>query len=572
MEVLWPAELPGRGGSHSSDAVEAGEPLSDPVGFRVDTPRWGCEDATVTRPGTNGRADSRALSGGSRLLRSRSVSEAACAVFVLTSLLGALSVADARKVGGSGQAPPNVLVVMTDDETVADMRVLPRIQKLIGDQGTTFTNNFVNYSLCCPSRATFLTGQYAHNHGVLFGSAFTSLDSSNTLPVWLQDSGYHTGHIGKYLGGYGRPNAGGPGYVPPGWTEWYASDPPALDVYDYDLNENGDVVHHGSAPSEFKDSVFTRKAVDFIDRNAPSPDPFLLFVAYAAPHVTGSSDRRTPDRARSLPAGCADAAMPAPGDQDAFSTEPLPMPPSFNEADVSDKTGKVAAQKSLTPGLIDDLTRQYRCRLASLLHVDRGVTRMVNAVRRTGELKRTLVIFVSDNGFFSGEHRIPRGKVWPYEESIRVPLMIRGPGVPAGRTVDSFSINADLAPTILDAAGVAPGRIEDGMSLYDLIADPSQQRDLLIENHVETDKYSAYAGVRTARYVYIAYSAGGDELYDLETDPYELENLVSDPSYAAPLAWLQARLAELRDCAGESCRSSVGEPPPPPLVEPLPNE
>ena len=152
---------------------------------------------------------------------------------------------------------------------------------------------------------------------------------------------------------------------------------------------------------------------------------------------------------------------------------------------------------------------------------------------------------MSDNGFFSGEHRIPRGKVRPYEESIRVPLMIRGPGVPAGRTVDSFSINADLAPTILDAAGAAPGRIEDGMSLYDLIADPSQQRDLLIENHVETDKYSAYAGVRTARYVYIAYSAGGDELYDLETDPYELENLVSDPSLrrAAHVAAGSARRA-----------------------------
>ena len=473
--------------------------------------------------------------------------------------LGLLLALALTAIGAPGKASdpagrPNVLVVMTDDQTVADMQVMPRVRRLIGDEGTTFTNSFVNYSLCCPSRATLITGQYAHNHNVRTGSGFTDLDSSNTLPVWLQDAGYHTGHIGKYLGGYGLPDAGGPTRVPQGYDEWYASLPDVLDVYDYRLNQNGAVVHYGSAPEDFKDSVLTDKAVGFIRRNAPSSDPFYLSLGYVAPHASRPAD------ASPSPSNCDDAAVPAPGDEDLFANEPLPMPPSFDERDVSDKPEKIASRPYVHVG---GVTRHYRCRLASLIHVDRDVARLVESLGATGELDQTLIIFTSDNGFFNGEHRISTSKIWPYEESIRVPLMMRGPGIPPGQTVDSFAINADLAPTIADATGAVPRRTEDGMSLFRLMSEPSSNRDLLLENYVDAPLYEPFLGLRTTRYLYVKYDNGDRELYDLDADPYELTNRVSDPAYAGPLEWLRFRLDDLDTCSGVSCRASAGQPPAP---------
>ena len=473
-------------------------------------------------------------------------------------LLGGLSAARGDRADAAAPGEPNVVVVMTDDQNVSDMRVMPRVEALIGDQGTTFSNSFVNDPLCCPSRSTFLTGQYAHNHGVVAGNGFRSLDSSNTLPVWLQKAGYHTGHVGKYVNGYGRRNAGGPRFVPPGWSEWYANVPGFNDqeVYDYDLNENGALVHYGHAPQDFKGDVLTTKAVSFIGRNAASADPFFLFVGYTAPHSTA------PLEGASL-ANCDNAARPAPRHTGAFANEPLPEAPSLNEADVADKPTDISGLPPLGSYELSELTRQYRCRLGSLLHVDEGVAQIVEALRQSGELDRTLLIFVSDNGMLLGEHRIPGSKIYPYEESIRVPLLIRGPGVPVGQTVGSPAVNADLAPTILDAAGAQPGLTVDGISLFDLIATPGPKRDLLVESYVDDAAHTPYAGLRTTRYLYTEYSTGDRELYDLEADSHELDNRVSDPGYAPPLAWLAARLAELRHCQGASCQGSAGEPPVP---------
>ncbi len=247
-------------------------------------------------------------------------------------LAGVVLLAAGPHARSEAPARPNVLVVMTDDQTAEAMRVMPQVRSLIGDQGTTFANSFVNFSFCCPSRSTFVTGQYAENHGIEHDRGFDLLESADTLPVWLQGAGYHTGFIGKYVNGYGFQD---PTQIPPGWSEWYGALPDDQAVYDYDLSENGTVVHYGAAPADFKGDVITAHALDFINGNAGSADPFFLTVAYTAPHTDGADPP------------CADAAKPAPRDLGEFADEPLPPSPSFNEADVSDKPQKIADKPGL---------------------------------------------------------------------------------------------------------------------------------------------------------------------------------------------------------------------------------
>jgi N-acetylglucosamine-6-sulfatase len=219
-------------------------------------------------------------------------------------------------------------------------------------------------------------------------------------------------------------------------------------------------------------------------------------------------------------------------------------------------------------GGVSEVTRQYRCRLASLLHVDDGVAQIIDALGRTGELERTLIVFTSDNGMLLGEHRIGASKIWPYEESIHVPLLARGPGLPAGARVEALTVNADVTATILDAADVAPGVVQDGASLFERIAAPSATRELLIESFQPSPVHTPYAAVKTWRYLYVEYVTGERELYDHQVDPYELRNAVTDPAYAPVVEWMAARLAALRHCQGASCRESWGEPPAPLDLDP----
>jgi len=478
---------------------------------------------------------------------------AGLATLAIAALLGARGWIPAGPGPDSAQAStqprPNVIVVMTDDQDAESMHVMPRVRSLLAEGGVKFTASFVNYPLCCPSRATFLTGQYARNHGVVTGSGFSDLDSSNTLAVWLQRTGYATAHVGKYVNGYGAPNQGGPSLVPPGWSEWYAAVPDALAAYDYELNENGTLVKYGSAPEDYKGDVLTRKAIDFVQRRAPSSTPFFLSVGYTAPH--GAPNYQGDP--------CPGSAKPAPRHIGAFGQLPLPRPPSFSEADVSDKPLDIRRMPAIGSEGESRVTRRYRCRLASLLHVDEGVGGIAEALQAVGELDQTLIIFTSDNGFFQGEHRIQFGKVYPYDEAIRVPLLMRGPGVPSGARVHTLATNADLAPTILHASGAQPGMDADGISLLKLIERPERERELLIENHLDDDSYTPYSGVLTSRYAYIEYATGERELYDLSGDPFQLHSAHSDPLHAKSMSWLAGRLAELRGCQGVECRRSAAE-------------
>ena len=438
---------------------------------------------------------------------------------------------------------PNVVMIMTDDQTVESMRVMPNVKALLADQGVTFDNSFVSYALCCPSRATYLTGQYAHNHGVWGNAApnggYYKLDSTNTLPVWLQRAGYQTIHIGKYLNGYGTRNAT---EVPPGWGLWYGSvDPTTYRFYNYTLNENGRTVNYGTGVGNYQTDVYARKAVDVIARQAADPRPFFLSVGFLAPHSGGPRD---PDDPPNL-----GTPSPAPRHRNLFQTQPLPIPPSFNEADVSDKPAGVRNRPLLTAGRINGIREMYQQRLESLLAVDDAVGQIVNQLAATGKLDQTYIIFTSDNGFFHGEHRIPQGKVLLYEPSIRVPLIIRGPNIPAGKHRSQFVENIDLAPTIVAATGAQASRIMDGRSVLKFAQNPilHSGRDLLLET-------PTYAAIRTPNWLYAEHVTGEKELYNLARDRDQMNSLHNDFGLTSVRTNLASRLARLRGCSGAACR------------------
>jgi N-acetylglucosamine-6-sulfatase len=444
---------------------------------------------------------------------------------------------------------PNVVVVMTDDQEARSLKVMKSVRVALQKKGVTFVKSFVNFPLCCPSRATFLTGQYAHNHGVLsnrrpFGG-YQKLDASNTLAVWLRAAGYNTALVGKYLNGYG-----GRGHVriPPGWDEWVVALRPVYYYYRYVLNVNGRRVGFGARPKEYKTRVETSFAKRYIRASAKEAEPFFLWVAYNAPHRGGPR----------VPAGECSGGFPkaAPGDEGTFAAKPLPSPPSFNEGDVSDKPKKIRGLPRLSSDLQRKITRKYRCRLDSLLAVDDGVAKLVRTLRDTGELDNTYFIYTSDNGYLHGEHRVQGGKSVPYEEAIRVPLVIRGPGIPRGRTARGMVINADLAPTILAATGASPGLPLDGTSILPLATHPKRRsgRDLLIE----TRKFTA---IRTRRHIYVEWANGDRELYDLRRDPYQLKSRHRSRRYAGLRAELAERLASLRDCVGQDCVNRLAAKP-----------
>ena len=475
--------------------------------------------------------------------------------------------APAPRAADDEQRRPNVVVVMTDDQTVESMRAMPQVQRLLADRGVTFANSFASNPVCCPSRATFLTGRYAHNTGVYRNSpphgGYDDFRDRRTLPVALQRSGYFTAHIGKYLNGYGLRTD--PTAIPPGWSDWRGSvDASTYRMYGYTLNENGRLVTYGDYDSEdpenYQTDVYAEKAVALIERRAPRHKPFFLNVAPLAPHTEAL--RRTSPGDDDPPTPSFPNPRPAPRHAGAFATERLPKGPSFNEADVSDKPAEIRAMPPLTPQAMGGERNRYRSRLASLLAVDDMVARIGRALRRTGELDDTLIVFTSDNGFLLGEHRIRTGKQYPYEESIRVPLVIRGPGVPRGETRRALAANVDLAPTILDYAGAKPPNRPDGRSLRKLMNEPRFEpgRAIALENWCQVDEacfdpeVPRYRGVRTNRYAYMEYPNGERELYDLERDPYELRSVHADSAYGRERRALGKLLARMRACRGSGCR------------------
>lgn len=452
------------------------------------------------------------------------------------------------------QAPapekPNVVLVVTDDMREADLEYMPQTKALLADQGMTFENAFNTYSLCCPGRASLLTGRYPHNHGVIdnkspeygFVGFRANGSEASTLATWLDDAGYRTGYVGKYLNGY-APD-GEKTYVPPGWDEWYAPTSSDGSYYNYTLNENGYLVDYGSAEKDYMTDVLSRKSSAFVNRFAPSEEPFFLHLAPTAPHANLTPAAR---HATAYP----DERIPRNGGQ-------------FNEQDVSDKPAWVQALPPMSQATRQEADEKYRQRLRMLLAVDEMVAKLVANLADLGELENTYIAFTSDNGYQLGEHRIDRAKRTPYEESIRMPLVMRGPGIPPGRTTGAQVLNTDLAPTFAALAGVTPASSVDGRSLEPLFAaDPAAWRDASLVEHRATINYRyeipGYYAVRTPTHKYVEYATGEKELYDLTSDPYEMNNAYDATADPTLIANLKARLEALKACAGDTCRTAEGE-------------
>ncbi len=438
---------------------------------------------------------------------------------------------------------PNFVVVLTDDQDPASLEVMPKVRRDLGAEGVTFEDAFASVPLCCPSRASLLTGQYAHNHGVVSNEppdgGFEAFEDDNTLPVWLHDAGYRTGYVGKYLNLYGWTALGNdPTYVPPGWSSWTAlTKHTEYQMYDYSINQDGLIETFGHSPGDYQTDVLADKAEEFVAASVERRHPFFLEVAPTAPHDEGALEGK--DAARS--------PRPAPRDEGTFDDLELPREPSFDEADVSDKPRFLRHDARLSQEKQDELEVLYRSRQESLLAVDDLVHRLVVTLKRSHELDNTVFVFTSDNGYMLGQHR-QTGKESVYEESAGVPLVVRGPGFGSGEVSTQPVSNVDLVATIVEQSGIEPGVPLDGVQLERAVR--GRRAPVLIE--VLTER--RFAAIRTARYVLAEYDSGGAELYDLVVDPFELENLRQDPSYRGIRRSLSERLDRLRGCAGVACR------------------
>src|SRR5215211_7656647 len=345
---------------------------------------------------------------------------------------------------------PNIIFVLTDDLNYASIEQMPEISSLMSEEGLTFEQAFVSHPVCCPSRATILTGLYSHNHNVIsnhypsegFQKFVDEGHEENSIAVGLQQPGYQTAFFGKYLSQY---PACDPTHSPPGWDEWYGK-LNGQRLYDYDVNENGEVVSYGSETEDFFTDVLSGQATDFVRRAAPEDQPFFTYVAPTAPHGP---------------------ATPAERHKGAFAGEEAPRPPSFDEDDVSDKPSPITNAGRITEEEASNIDDYYRQRLKSMLAVDEMVGALLEELEAAGELDNTYIFFTSDNGWFQGEHRIQSTKNRPYEESARVPLFVRGPGIPAGTNTDKLALNTDLAPTFAELAGASFAA--DGRSLAPLL-------------------------------------------------------------------------------------------------------
>jgi N-acetylglucosamine-6-sulfatase len=458
-------------------------------------------------------------------------------------VLGVAALLATAAPAAAQQQKPNVIVIETDDQDAASMKVMEKTNRLIGQAGAVFDNNVVSFPLCCPSRATFLTGQYAHNNGITSNDPPTGgyqvFENINALPVWLQGAGYYTALVGRYLNHYGKTN---PTEIPAGWSEWHAGvDPSTYKYYNYTINHQGALVYYGDRPEDYQTDVWNQTATELIRRRLPKPQPLFMWLTTMAPHDAGP---REPEDPKGFP-----TTVPPPRYKGLYANERLPKPPSFSEWDVTDKPREVRRRRRLRPDDITKIRYAYRQRLETLRGVDDLVGDVVRAVEDSGELDNTLIIYTSDNGYMQGEHRIRAGKVFLYEPSLRVPLLMRGPGVPRGIHVQRWSSNVDLSPTILETTGATAGRVQDGRSLYPLLRDRTLAwgRELLLDA-------GSYQGVRTDRYVYAEHTTGEKELYDLEKDPYELHNLWKVKS-AVPI-WnaMAGQLQRLRHCNGPNCQ------------------
>ncbi len=394
---------------------------------------------------------------------------------------------------------PDVVVILTDDQRWDTLWAMPEVRRRLARHGVTYTQAFVPTALCCPSRASLLSGLFAHHHGVWRNApprgGFATFDDADTLATRLRDAGYTTAYFGKYLNRYDGSR------VPPGWDRWFAFF--ALDrhsfYFDYDVSYSGVPIHFGSAEADYSTDVLATQAVEFLS-SVPPGEPLFMVIAPSAPHGP---------------------AVPAPRHQGRFGTWVPPRPRSFNEADVSDKPRYIRQLPFRREERVLDFQRRQ---LESLLAVDELVGRVVDALKATGRLWNVLLVFTSDNGMMWGEHRL-HGKSVPYEAATHVPLVIRwdAGGLDRGAIDDRLvAANVDVAASVLEAAGLPIDGL-DGRPVWG-----APRRAVLLEaiwdQIFDGRPRPAYCGVRTRGRLYVRYASGFEELYRYRVDRHEMGN------------------------------------------------
>jgi N-acetylglucosamine-6-sulfatase len=490
---------------------------------------------------------------------------------------------------------PNILVIEADDMRTDELRWMPNVRRFLAGTGLVFENSFAPYPLCCPSRASFLTGRYAHNHHVLshvppFG--FHSFDDSLTLATQLQAGGYQTALVGKYLNGYGQQPVHGSEkssltYVPPGWTAWHAGSDHIWHPGEtfrgkqfsggtyayYDLTQDIDG-HLANFAGQYSTHVLARQTRGLIRRFSAAEKPWFIWFTPIAPHHGSPKEPDDPPPSRRIDGKFTNWETPArpnwvKGRFDTEITHGLGTPAHGSaEADVSDKPRWIRQYPELDDAEKAAETVVSRQRAESLFVLDKEVGKTLAALRRTGQYDDTVIAFTSDNGYYLGEHRKRQGKIELHEPSLRVPFVISGPGIPHGRRFDPIT-TVDMAPTFSDYAGIGPMPKADGIDMRSVIehGDRGWTRPVVTEGRM--GEYSTHdfrygfnsqlntRGIRLGRWKLTDYSSGEKELYDLQADPLELQNLAGDPAYAGILKQMQTLWLRYKDCAGAACSAPL---------------
>lgn len=456
-----------------------------------------------------------------------------------------------QRVAGS-TAGPNIVFILTDDLSWNLVPFMPHVLQMQKD-GVTFTHYFVTDSLCCPSRSSIFTGRYPHDTGIYRNtgndggySAFQARGHENaTFATWLSGAGYRTAMLGKYLNGY-QPARDPPAH---GWTSWSVAGN-GYPEFRYNLNQDGRLVPYGTAPTDYLTDVLSSIATGFIKRQSGSS--FAIEIATFAPHAPYT---------------------PAPRDANALPGLKAPRTPAFNAAPDAAAAKWLLEHPALSEADIAIIDRDFRKRAQSVLAVDKMIGELQAAVAAIGALDRTYFVFSSDNGYHMGEHRLMPGKMTAYDTDIRVPLIVTGPGVPAGRVVDHIAENVDLCPTFAEIAGASVPSNVDGRSLLALLhglavddwrtvalvehRHPDRSKDDPDAPGVRSGNPTTYEAIRGKDFVYVEYAGGEYEYHDLASDPHELANtfaLLSSERKAA----LHATLDAVKNCHdGASCRAAT---------------
>lgn len=472
----------------------------------------------------------------------RSVVAAGAALIVALAVLAMARPrpTDTTARAAAGPTVDNVVVILVDDMRFDDMIALPKTRALLGADGVTFENSFVNTSNCCPSRSTWVTGQRSANHHVLSSKwwqddYYLALDHDNILPVWLAERGMETIHVGKYINATARvgldPDVPNSKEIPPGWTN-YHSFIGDRNYTAFDLTQNG-VVRRFGGPGTYQTDILAQIGADAITDAVANDRPFYLWLTPYAPHTHLD-----------------DPPKPADRHKNAFDGVALPDVPSFNEADVRDKTNVIRSQPRLSGTRISALRKLHENRLESLLAVDDMVETIHDRLAGEGVLDRTLIIFSSDNGYLLGEHRL-EGKIRVYEESTRVPLIMSGGSFTGGVSTDALVSNTDMVPTILGQLGIDPVIEMDGIDMSAVTSSPERYENRALI--MEAAAGPAYAAVRTPRWMYVDYGNIGQELYEMIADPYQLDSIAGDPEHTETEQRLLGVLGTLRECRGTAC-------------------